>query len=1547
MAIYDSILNIDEWISDYFFSTDDTKGASLHKSVKARVAEWRAEAADTGAPTPLQVFASHRQAIHADPTSANARAALGYPPLPTGEGPASTDPDTTGEATASADTATTPTTFTYAGIEYQAPFTLDTRAKLATIDAHLPTPAGEGLDHAGATAPTPTHEDVYSMVLSGETHVGNKQEPIPVKRFITAFFHTHPDVNFIVIFAGQWVFLAHRSTWELGRYLAVNLAVVAQRNETGSGGETHTAVVALHPSNVGADATGRTWWDGVFELSIEHAVKVSAGLRQAIIESIEQIGNDVLTRRAHAGLGGQAGAGINGKELGNQALRYLYRILFVLFAESSPELQILPVGAPEYSAGYGMARIREFVVSPPALDSRTAAGTHLYQSLQKLFELIDKGHDGGVGAAGVAAPGLVFRNLSADLFQPAATALIDEVGLSNQALIGVLERLLLSPETKGRDRGFISYATLGVTELGQVYEGLMSYQGTITEEDVYEVADKGDASKGSWLLPVRMADTIPAASFVTEEVPDPAGGMRQQRKLYHRGQFAYRQSSRDRERSASFYTPQVLTEFTVSQAIEVLQQEGRLHTAADVLALSICEPAMGSGAFAVEAVRQLAELYLEKRQQELGETIAADARVEELQRVKAHIALHQVYGVDLNATAVELGEISLWLDTMVRDLKAPWFGLHLRRGNSLIGTRRAVYTPAQLKKRRWLKEVPAPLSDWEHEATGIHHFLLPAQGWAATADAKAGTDTVKEQVKALKAWRSSVRRALTTTQQKRLVQLARRVERLWQIALLRLHTANRHGSRSIQVWGMPHAQPAPEQVVSRAQIEADLFNNQEGAYNRLRFVMNAWCALWFWPLTRVPLDDATQQLPSVDEWLDMCEAVLGHPYRDTTQTNLFTVSTWNDINAVEDADRTFAQCQPMDTVRAAHWWLAVCEEVAGQQGFFHWDLDFANIMAAGGFDLQIGNPPWVRPRVDVDGLLAEADPWFALAHKPTQKAKQERTLGLEDYQAAMDYVANGVAETTATAAFLRSTVQYPLLESQQPDFYRGFMATTWRNMAPQGAVGLIHPESHFTEEKAFALRTQAYLHLRRHWEFINELMLFDVHHLVTYGVHVYGTAQEAPHFLNATRMYHPRTARDSLAHSGAGTSLPGLKDEQGNWDLRPHADRITTVTTNELQVWHDIMEEPTTPVLRSRMVYTVNSVLAGILATLSQLPRIGRLGMQYSSGWHETGARKAGYFEVGWDHPDTWQDAIVQGPHLGVSTPMIKEPNQTLKHNQDWREIDLEALPADYIPATGYQPDRATHPKYDHDFGTWTLANGQVAPVDSFYRVAWRRMAANTGFRTLYPALIPPGTKHVHTVMSGAAADSARDTVLAAAQMSSLVSDLFIRSLGKSDLFPATINGLPFHVHPLLADELAENYLRLNCLTEAYAPLWKEVTGTPWTPQTPARGARERWELQNRIDAMVAVSFGITAEELVTVYRTAFPVMARYDREDLYDANGRLVPKPVTTAHRKNPHLPVEDRTWVHPQSQASYVYEYPFAPLDRAESLQTLHAQYLQITQV
>src|SRR5699024_2744493 len=127
------------------------------------------------------------------------------------------------------------------------------------------------------------------------------------------------------------------------------------------------------------------------------------------------------------------------------------------------------------------------------------------------------------------------------------------------------------------------------------------------------------------------------------------------------------------------------------------------------------------------------------------------------------------------------------------------------------------------------------------------------------------------------------------------------------------------------------------------------------------------------------------------------------------------------------------------------------------------------------------------------------------------------------------------------AAYVGDGSVYPHLAGLQPDLYRCFMEQTWNHQSPTGAVALIHPESHFTDEKAGLLRRATYGRLRRHWQFINELSLFEIHHLVTYGVHVYRTEQE-PDFLQATSLYHPETVVRSFAHSGDGAE-PGLKDE--------------------------------------------------------------------------------------------------------------------------------------------------------------------------------------------------------------------------------------------------------------------------------------------------------------------------------------------------------------------------------------------------------------------
>ncbi|MCQ1950815.1 class I SAM-dependent DNA methyltransferase [Arthrobacter sp. zg-Y859] len=1534
MPSFDSIVVGEDWISEHFFTTDSTKESYQAEVIKLRKS-WDEQAKD-GDSTTLTRFAEARgrlQVLLAGLAEDPAGAAEAYSVLRHALGFQGT---------------TATVTFNRSGTETMV------SGVWATGD----------LDVLFLEAtPADAAEDVLSSVRPlGRVLVDGKETDLTAAKLVSEMYLAERAPRFVVIMAGRWTVLTEPERWAEGRYLAADALLVADRNDTKKYGETDRFLSIFGRDSLMPAPDGSVWWDTVLESSVKHTVGVSQDLREGIRRSIEIIANDVLQRRAARGLHEDD---VDGQVLAKQSLRFLYRILFLLYAEASPEMGVLPVGAGEYSEGYGLDRLRELTLVN--MQSReTQRGTHIYESLELLFRLVDGGHDPARGMsrdeverASGDNEGLVFQPLKADLFQSQATSFINEVGLSNSELQRVLRNLLLSKESRGKDRGFISYAELGINQLGAVYEGLMSYTGFIAAEPLYEVAKDGNPEKGSWVVPVDRADSIDPRHFVKSE--DELTGEKKPVR-HEKGSFVFRLAGRERQQSASFYTPEVLTKFVVSQALEeLLDQDGETTSADEILNLTVCEPALGSGAFAIEAVRQLADEYLKRKQAELDTQIPADEYQQELQRVKAQIALHQVHGVDLNSTAVELAEVSLWLDTMVQGLQAPWFGLRLKRGNSLIGSRRATYSRAAITDKSWLKSEPAeaPLtglvgamandSDDPQVVSRVHHFLLPADGWGTAAEAKEVKDLAGDAQKELKVWRSRIKAKPTKTQIDRLVALSGRVESLWKLALRRLQVAESEARRDIDYFGKEEASVDgadrhPREAVTREQIEASL-SDPDGSYQRLRRVMDAWNAIWFWPLT----EGATggSQPPTLEQWISALEGILGQTSKEKMpskygrvegQTSVLSMASWGELEGIESFDHSTAQVRKIEAVLEEHPWLQVCENVAKEQGFFHWELDFASVFGRGGFDLQVGNPPWVRPRSDEAALLAEGDPWWQLAEKPTQAqvtAKRLETLAQPGMQ---DSFINAAVPTPVVAAFLGSPADYALLAGLQPDLYRAFMVRTWRSVSKKGAIALVHPESHFTEKKAAYLRAETYRRLRRHWQFINELSLFEIHHLVTYGVHVYGSPKEWPEFRMAASLYHPDTVARSEVHDGSG-EVPGLKDSEGNWDTRPHLERIIRVDESILKVWADILDEPGTPPLHARMVYPVNRASSRVLEKLSKAPRVRELGLQYSRGWDESIDRKKGYFDVGSAVPDSWDDVILQGPHFTVANPFAKQPNPTMKNNLDWTEVDLEALPENFIPRTSYQIT-ANRRSYDRDYGDYLTANEQPEPVRNRYRIGWRMMASTTGIRTLFPALIPPGAAHTDGTHSAVVEET--ELALLLGLWASIPVDFLVKVSQVANLRGVFISGLPRIEDPLLKRLISERGLKLNCLTQVHSGLWTRVSGMPWTMETSPRIALERRMTLIELDALSAIGLGISSDELCTIYRTQFPVLRGYEQNDLYDANGRKVPGGMNRLyHKVGEKLTLEERTWTHPQSGVEYVFEFPFRSFDREEDMRKAYAHF------
>lgn len=230
-----------------------------------------------------------------------------------------------------------------------------------------------------------------------------------------------------------------------------------------------------------------------------------------------------------------------------------------------------------------------------------------------------------------------------------------------------------------------------------MYEALLSYRGFFASEDLYEVKKAGEEFNELETGYFVSKDEI-GKYHEDEKVYEKDGSLR----IHRKGSFIYRMVGRDREKSASYYTPEVLTRSLVKYALKELFKEqidpiSDPHAKADaILNLTVCEPAMGSAAFLNEAINQLAEAYLFHKQQAEGRRIPQDRYTRELQRVKMYIADNNVFGVDLNPVAVELAEVSLWLNAISGDAFVPWFGYQLHCGNSLVGARRQVFNKSEL-----------------------------------------------------------------------------------------------------------------------------------------------------------------------------------------------------------------------------------------------------------------------------------------------------------------------------------------------------------------------------------------------------------------------------------------------------------------------------------------------------------------------------------------------------------------------------------------------------------------------------------------------------------------------------------------------------------------------------------------------------------------------------------------------------------------------------------------------------------------------------------
>ncbi|MDX3059312.1 class I SAM-dependent DNA methyltransferase [Streptomyces sp. NE06-03E] len=1466
--------------------------------------------------------------------------------------------------------------------------------------------------------------------------------------------------RYVLLLVGGVVVLADRAAWGEGRYLAVSLDAALERNDTKAGGELDT-VAALF----GADSLrtpeegGENPLAGLVDKSTKHAVGVSSELRDGLRISVELIANEVLERLREQGVRPEDVKELPelGRQLTRESLRFLYRILFLLYAEARPELGILPSDYPEYQQGYGLARLGDLVAEQDLVDEKSRRGFYLYESLDLLFRKVQEGYrprrTHGASSAGAADEkasedlGLRFEPLHSKLFEQESIKLIgaravpdprhdaDEPGserfldtrLRNATLYRVLRLLMLTRGKRKERGGFISYAQLGINQLGAVYEGLMSYSGFVAGEELYEVAKNGDPKDGSWLVPSSRADEYADSVYVRER--DEYTG--EERRVRHApGSFVYRLSGRDRQTSASYYTPESLTKVTVQLALQHrLDQDDTVTPAQEMLDWKICEPALGSGAFLNEAINQVAAEYLRRRQDELGVAIDTEKYAQELQKAKAYIALHNSYGVDLNETAVELAEVSLWLNTMHPGMEAPWFGLHLRRGNSLIGGRREVYGPERLKKGGWLGTTPErfPLVDAvagaELPEGAVHHFLLPAKEWGAVAAEKEAKTLAPEAAKALGAWRKAITKSPSAKQTARLQGLARRAEYLWGLVVRRLEISERDISRRIDVWGAEEGWlRSPEVAVQREKVLADL-EAVDTPYWRLKTLMDTWCALWFWPVQEAALLDGSAEqyarpaevagvtadhesgvlmswetddlfgettdsreltresverrrgtgrrkeqireqrrpvipLAALEDWLDFAESLLG-TQEVPSDSLVASFATLDELEPYEDA---LPELMGMDR---AHWlenrfpWVAVAGDVAARQGFFHWELEYAQVFARGGYDLQVGNPPWVRPRWAEDVILGEVDPWFALVENPdVSDWRLRKTDALEGEQSIKKFFLGELSSNSAVVAMLSNAALYPLLSGTQPDLYRAFMCQVWSHQTASGTTGLIHPDTHFGGAKEGRLRAATYRHLRIHGHFQNRRLLFpEVDWNKQFGIHIYGNNTEVE-FLHISWLFDPTPLVESFSHDGSG-EYPRIK-HRGTWDLRPHRARLVRVDQDVLTQWQQLANESDTPVAQTKLLYPVSTAEQNAIRALAATPaRLADLAPSITRGLDEKGAKNAGLIRWNTSTPQTWDEVVLRGPQIAIATPIAKQPPLTTHVD---KPVSLVGLPADAVPSSDYQRSSSLE-EFQAAQDLW---HGRR--YTTYFRAAWREMIPASTERSLFVGLLPPGPSHIHGMRSMSCTTNLA-TALTAGFWAALPLDYALRISGRGHLDVADARSMPAPApsHPL-ADPLLLRTLRLNCITSAYAPIWEELFHATWpsyenwahawpglpelasqlTPtwdyETPVRTEYSRRASLVEIDALVSVWLGISADELVALYLSRFPQLVDYESQMWFDNKGRRVASSFNAyghGQTKEDYLDLLDHLASPNSTPPPTGYIAPFYKADRETEMRAAHAHF------
>ena len=1398
--------------------------------------------------------------------------------------------------------------------------------------------------------------DIPTLVsASDDTDAETGFAELGLDRLVTHIFslpeQEHP--RYILMSSGNMVFFMDADKWERGAYLRFDIERLLVET-TQSAMRNYFALFYLLVSREALAAIGDTpLMQQLEEESYKNAYAVTQDLKRGVVAAVEALANEAIWYIKHTPdnkFHDQDETDDNFETMmRDDCLVFIYRLLFIFYAESRPDLDILPINDQTYQRGYSLEMLRD-LEQVNLITAEELNGYFFDHSIKRLFALILRGYnEDRVDASSMTASFRV-RHIDSPLFSDTKLKVLVGVKFRNVVWQSIVCQLSLSQKQKGKPRGRISYANLGINQLGSVYENLLAYRGFYAEEDYIEVHPKGDLVE-TYLQPRSRRDVFEEDEILKDEEGHDI--------IHPRGKFIYRLNGRDRKKSASFYTPEVLTKSTVKYTLKPIVEKlerGEIK-ASDLLQMKILEPAMGAAAFQNEVINQLAVLYLQFRKQEVGETIDPLQYSNELQKVKAFIATSNVYGVDLNATAIELGKLSLWLNVMHKDMEVPFFSNRLAEGNAVIGAWLKVYKKSDVVRtivgqraydKKWWEAPTHRIhfsdSRLERHYTEVYHFLLPVQDMLGILNAKLPTfskeeeQKLKEKKKAMANIRKSWLKGITGEEYKQLERISRKIDVLLKKYVEFQMGVAEYANNGYAVWKYAGKRTLPFETNAQREEFDDQRYRKNSPYMKLKAVMDYWCALFFWEYKDLA------DLPTRQDYWDDIERVLDVDMKEaspkvrfsnagkTGEEDLFLPKQGRiDFDAEEEKSAAKVQSLeyyiaemgnkqtnklPLEGVYSERR-FDIVKELAKRYHFFHPMLEFLEVFwLRDGFDIICGNPPWEKWSYEQQEVIGEKYPEVLIREDSATDVEHALEIYFQNATIKSMCMMEQV-EATCSATFMNSFACYPLLVGQQADLYKNVLTNCFDLLSEKGYLGMLHPESVYDDAKGQPLRKVMYRRLQYHFQYQNALNLFPIAHRRKYSANIYTGLKDEISFDSISNLFHPKTVDDCYMHNGQGI-CEGIKGKDGKWNLAGHKNRIVHYNAKYIKLLSDTFEDGRYPDC-AKLVSVHNNEMLGILDKISNYERkVSSVRNKITVCFDETGAPKEGLIKDVRSHtcyPSMENcEMIYNAPQFYVSNPVYQTPKEVSLKKGDFNIVDLEKISDEYIQRTKYLPLVGNYRSLS-TFNAFVIGQDEHGNdiYDSLldhYKVGFRKMVNLSGERSLICAVLPRRTAHINGVISISFLDR-NYTVDMAALCSSIVMDFYWKTIATQNITESRLATFPFGIKKKFKSAMYSRTLMLNCLNKYYDDLWSgcwcesfrtdswsledarlkpfsELTPS-WNHDTPLRNHFERRQALVEIDVLAAMSFGLSLEDLEFIYDIQFPVLRQNEDDTWYDQKGNVV----------------------------------------------------------